>query len=118
MIHRAIFALCLLLPMVGCAKFDRATFNTLSVSNAVLETAQQDYENGKLPHNACVYKLINSGKQAQGIAETAFLDEWQTEQAKGDVTALQAQVAADLASVAQIVASIQTIYKTPTACWS
>ena len=83
-------ALCLLLalPLAGCAKFDRATFNTLAVTNSVLETAQQDYESGKLPHNACVYNLINRGKTAQGAAQKAFLDEWTTEeQAKGDVAA-------------------------------
>ena len=106
--------LCLLLPLAGCAKFDRATFNTLSVSNAVLKTAQADYETGKLPHNACVYNLINKGKTLQGLAEGAFLDEWQTEQAKGDVVGIQAAVAADIAEIAPIVTAIQSLYKNPT----
>ena len=111
--HRVLLALLLLVP-IGCAKFDRATFNTLSISNSVLKTAQVDYETGKLPHNTCVYNLINKGKTAQGIAESAFLEEYQLEQAKGDVTAIQGEVAADIASIAPIVAAIQTLYKNPT----
>jgi hypothetical protein len=103
-----------LMFLLGCAKYDRQVFNTLSVSNSVLETAQVDYESGKLPRNACVYNLINKGKTAQGIAEAAFLDEWQTEQAKGDTSALQLQVADDIASIAPIVTAIQTLYKNPT----
>lgn len=108
-------ALCLLLilPLAGCASFDRATFNTLSVSNSVLKTAQVDYETGKLPHTACVYNLINRGKTMQNVTETAFLDEWTTEQAKGDVAASQAALAADLADLAPVVLSLKTLYTNP-----
>lgn len=103
------------LPLIfGCAKFDRSTFNTLAVSNSVLQTAQADYESGKLPHTACVFNLITKGKTAQGVAEAAFLNEWTTEQAKSDPAALQVAVADAIAAIAPIVTSIQTLYKNPT----
>jgi len=105
----------LALPLLfGCAKFDRNTFNTLAISNSVLTTAQADYESGKLPHTACVNALITKGKMAQQVAETAFLNEWTTEQAKGDATALQIAVAGDIDAIAPIVTSIQSLYKNPT----
>lgn len=102
--------------LTGCPNFDRDTFNTLAVSNSVLETAQVDYETGKLPHNTCVYTLINKGKTAQGVAESAFLDYYNTEKAKGDTTQLQSAVVTDLSAIAPIVASIKSIYSNPASC--
>lgn len=98
----------------GCTSFDRTTFNTLAVSNSVLKTAQADYTSGKLPQTACVNALITKGKTAQGIAEVAFLDYYQVEQAKGDIAATQAALVVDLTSIAPIIASIQTLYSNPT----
>jgi len=104
--------------LAGCPQtsFDRTTFNTLAVSNSVLKTAQIDYETGTLPHTACVRDLITSGKEAQGVAESAFLDYYHTEEAKGDVTNLQAAVITDLAAIAPTIAAIKTIYTNPLTC--
>lgn len=113
---KLLFALPFLLCLVGCpsTSFDRATFDTLAVSNSVLKTAQADYEKGTLPHNACVYNLITKGKTAQAVAATAFQAYYDAEQAKADVTQLEATLVSDLAVIPPIVADIQTLYKTPT----
>jgi hypothetical protein len=99
--------------LIGCTNFDRDTFNTLSASNAVLKTAQADYESGKIPHNSCDFKIITDAKVVQLTAETAFLDYYQIEQAKGNTTATQAVVVTDLTALVPVIAQVKSLYSNP-----
>ena len=100
---------------LGCpaTSFDRTTFDALATSNAVISQAQTDYESGALPHTTCVYNAINKAKDAQGVAETAFLAYYKVEEAHGDVTATEAAVVSDVAAIGPLVASIKVLYTTP-----
>lgn len=102
--------------LAGCPSFDRTTFNTLAVSNSALKTAQADYETGALPHDTCVYDLITKAKQAQGVAESAFLEYYQAEEAHKDVILLQQAVVNDLDTLAPFISSIKAAYNSPVAC--
>jgi hypothetical protein len=98
---------------LGCNTYERDTFNTLSVSKSVLDTAQSDYETGTLPHTACVYALINDGKALQTAAVASLLDYDRINAAKGDTTAEVAAINTDLASIASDVAKVKALYTTP-----
>lgn len=109
----------LVATVAGCDKFERASFNTLSTSKAVLDTAQHDYEpvakggTGKLPHNACVFDLINDGKAAQLAGKDALQTYHGVSTSKGDTTAAAAAVTAQLITLTADVVKIKALYSTP-----
>jgi len=103
---------------IGCTDFERTAFQSLSGSKAVLDTAQQDYEpapvgTGKLPHNACVYALINDGKAAQ----TAAVDQLQVYdvalKAGQSTAAAETTITAELATIAVDVGKVKALYSNP-----
>lgn len=103
------------LAVTGCSDFERTSFNTLSSSKAVLDTAQADYEARTIPKTQCAYSLINNGKAAQTTAVTALQDYHNISAAKGNVSAAQATVVADLATLAPIVVQVQSLISNPAA---
>lgn len=101
----------------GCSSFERDAFNTLSASKAVLDTAQKDYQARIIPKTQCAYSLINNGKAAQAVAVTGLQDYHNVAAAKGNVSAAQATVIGELASLAPIVIQVQTLISNPaTSC--
>lgn len=98
----------LLLCAVGCSSWERASFQTLTASNATINNAQQAYEARTLPHNQCVYDIINKAKAAQTLAVDGMLA---YEAAKGTTAAQGAEnaVTAELSQLAPILASVQTL---------
>lgn len=101
--------------LTGCNDFERTSFQTLSASKAVIDTAQADYEAHKLPKTACTKALIESGKVAQTVAVNALMDYDKVLAAHGDPALTQAAVISDLASLAPMVAQVKTLYTNPTA---
>lgn len=101
-------ALLLLLCAVGCSSWERTSFQTLTASNATINNAQQAYEARTLPHNQCVYDIINKAKAAQTLAVDGMLA---YEAAKGTTAAQGAEnaVTAELSQLAPILASVQTL---------
>jgi hypothetical protein len=102
----------------GCTSFEQSTFQTLSASKAVLDTAQQDYENRTIPKTACAQSIINNGKAAQTVAVAALQDYANVVAAKGNVSAQQAVVVAGLASLAPLVVQVQSLISNPSAACS
>lgn len=112
--------LCALLcgGLTACNSFERTAFQSLSASQAVLNTAQSDYEpvplgTGKLPHTQCVYALINDGKAAQVAGVTALQAYDVALNAKQSTVTEVAAVTADLATVAGDLAKVKALYTTP-----
>jgi len=104
--------------LTACNSFERTAFQSLSASQALLNTAQSDYEpvpvgTGKLPHSKCVYTIINDGKVAQVAAVNTLQAYDVALNAKQDTTALAATVTAELATVAVDIAQVKALYTTP-----
>jgi hypothetical protein len=100
---------------VGCTDFERATFNTLSSSKAVIDQTQADYESKTIPHTQCAYSLINNAKAAQTVAVDAFLDYESIKNAGKDVTAQTQVVSQDLVALAPLVVQVKSLVSNPTA---
>lgn len=112
-----ILAVPFLFALTACNTFERTTFQTLSASKAILDTAQADYEAGTpIPHNACAYALINDGKAAQTTAVNAMLTYEGVKAAKADLTAITATVSADLFNLAPLVVKVQALISNPAVC--
>lgn len=102
--------------LTGCTSFERTTFNTLSASQAVINTAQTDYEAKTIPQSACAYAVINDAKAAQTTAVDAMLVYEQQKAAGTSLTAQTATVAADLVVLPVIIADVKNLYVNPAAC--
>lgn len=109
------FCLCIgiVVLAVGCNNFERTSFQSLSASKAVIDQAQADYESGALPHSTCIYTLVNDAKAAQTLGVNAMLAYESVKAANGDVTATEAAVVSDLASIATDVAAVKILYTNP-----
>jgi hypothetical protein len=116
MIKRLIAVSLLALSAVACNTWERSSFQTLSASKAVLDTAQTDYGNRTIPQTPCSFALINNGKAAQTAAVDGMIAYEQLKATKGNTTATEAQVTADLASLAPIVVQIQALIANPASC--
>lgn len=116
-ILRITAALMLCACLTACDSFERTTFQTLSASKAVLDTAQNDYEAGTaIPHNKCAYALINDGKAAQAVAVQAMLTYEGVKAAKGNLTAETATVTADLIALAPLMVKVEALIANPASC--
>jgi PBP1b-binding outer membrane lipoprotein LpoB len=105
----AILALC----VTGCTDFERSTFQTLSASKAVIDTAQADYEARTIPHNTCSYTIINDAKAVQISAVNSMVVYENEKAAKVDLTA-QTQVVTDtLLKLPPVIAQVKTLYSNP-----
>lgn len=102
--------------LTGCTDFERTTFNTLSASQAVINTAQADYEAKTIPQSACAYALIDDAKAAQTTAVDAMLIYEQQKAAGTSLSAQTVAVAADLVVLPALVAEIKTLYVNPAGC--
>lgn len=101
------------LTFTGCDNFERTTFNVLSSSKAVIDDSQAKYEARTIPHNECVYSLINNAKAAQTVAVNAMVTYEQVKAAGKDLSAQTAVVVADLASLAPLVVQVKTFVSNP-----
>lgn len=108
----ALLAFC----VVGCTDFERSTFQTLSASKAVIDTAQADYESRTLPHNSCSYAIINDAKGIQTAAVDSLQVYDKIRVAKGDLTAQTAVVSATLLQLAPEVVKVQALITNPAIC--
>lgn len=97
----SLLSICL---FAGCSTWERTAFQTLSASKAVEDKAQADYEARVIPHNQCAYDIINKAKATQALAVNAMVT---YEDAKS--TTAQQAAENDLAQLAPIIASIQTL---------
>lgn len=107
----ACIAFLLLFPVLllsGCSDWERTTFQTLSASKAVEDSAQTSYEARTIPHNQCVYDVITKAKAAQTVAVDAMMT-YETVKSSTGATAAQNAVNSALANLAPIIASMQTL---------
>jgi hypothetical protein len=117
---KAVALLCVLgllcVGLAGCSQFERTAFNTLSSSQAVIAQARKDYISGTIKNTTCTDALITNATSAHDAAVTA-LEVYAAEQAAGsDLSAQEATVTADVASVVAIVAEVKAIYSNPAGC--
>ncbi|MFL6427890.1 MAG: hypothetical protein ACJ71S_06570 [Acidobacteriaceae bacterium] len=110
---RILSAVLLALAITGCNSWERNTFNTLSASKAVLDTAQSDYESKTIAQTTCAYSIINDGKAAQTAAVNALLTYEGLKASKGSLTAQEAVVTADLVALAPLVVQVQSLISNP-----
>ena len=103
--------------VTGCDSFERTSFQTLSASKAVIDTAQADYEARTLPHNACSYAIINDAKAAQTTAVNAMVVYEGEKSAGKDLTAQTAVVAGTIAQIPAVIAQVKNLYSNPKQCF-
>lgn len=113
---RILASLVLILCVVGCTDFERQSFQTLSASKAVIDTAQADYEARTIPHNACAFAIINDAKGIQTAAVDSLQVYDKIRMAKGDLTAQTAVVSATLLQLAPEVVKVQALISNPAIC--
>lgn len=104
-IAASLMCICLL---AGCSSWERTTFQTLSASKATIDGAQAAYEARTIPHNQCAYDVINKAKATQTLAVDAMMT-YETAKGTSAATAAQNVVSTDLAQLAPIIASVQTL---------
>jgi hypothetical protein len=99
---------------VGCTNWERAAFQTLSTSQAVINKAQADYEVGTaIPHNTAAYNAINTAKNAQTTAVNLMVTYEEIKAAGGTAAALtsaQTDVTVALANLPTIIANVKALY--------
>jgi hypothetical protein len=99
---------------VGCTSWERATFQTLSTSQAVINQAQTDYEAGTaIPHNTVAYNAINTAKNTQTTAVNLMVTYEEIKAAGGTASALssaQTDVTVALANLPTIIANVKALY--------
>lgn len=111
---KKIFAVAFMLVcLAGCNDWERTTFQTLSSSKAVIDTAKTDYEAHTIPHNTCSYTLINDARAAQAVSVNSLLVYEQVKAAKGDTGAQEAVVVSTLATLGADVAQVKALYSNP-----
>lgn len=104
----------LALSVTGCTDFERASFQTLSASKAVIDQAQADYESKALPHTSCSYSIINDAKAIQVSAVNA-LELYEVDKAaKTDLTAQSAVVTSALIQLPAVIVQVKALYTNPT----
>lgn len=108
-----ISAALLLLSIGGCNTWERNTYQTLSASKAVLDTAQKDYSTRTIPQTHCAYFIINDAKTADAAAVTAMVVYEQLKVTKGNTSAQEAIVTTDLAALAPLVVQLQALIADP-----
>jgi hypothetical protein len=109
-IFSAILFLC---ALTGCTDWERTTFQSLSASKTLIDTAQADYESRTIPHTLAVKTSIEQAKAVQSAAVEGLLTYEKIKTAKGTQTALQAQqaiVVASITELAPLIASIKSAY--------
>lgn len=111
---RALLAVSLLF-VLGCNTWERNTFNTLAATKAVLDTAQNDYENKTIPQTGCSYAIINDAKAADASAVNAMIVYEQLKAQKGNLQAQEAAVTSDLLTLAPLVVQIESLISNPAA---
>lgn len=124
----ALTAGCLLaLCLTGCTNWERATFQTLSTSQAVINQAQTDYEisaatgtcpaaaTACLPHTKAVYDTINTAKAAQ-VTDVNLMVTYEEAKAAGGTAAnlasIQTDVTVALNNLTTIIANVKALYTT------
>ena len=107
--------LLVLVLLAGCNSWERTAFQALSASKAVLDTAQNDYAARTIPQTRCAYSLINNGKAAQTVAVNGMIAYEGAKAAKGNLSAQQAIVTIDLATLAPLVVQVQALISNPAA---
>lgn len=105
--------------LAGCTNWERATFQTLAASKAVIDQAQADYEAGKvIPHNEAAYTVINKAKAADSLAVTAMAGYEQIKATGGSASALasaETTVTVALADLPAALADVKALYAPPPA---
>jgi len=99
--------------VAACTSWERSAFQTLSASKAVIDTAQADYESGKITPTPQAYAEINAAKQVQIDAVNAMLiyENYKAQKAfSGDLAAQQQAVSAILVKLPQLIAQIKALY--------
>jgi hypothetical protein len=100
--------------MVGCANWERTTFQTLSTSQAVINQAQADYTTGTaIPRSTAAYNAINTAKTAQNTAVNLMVTYEEIKAAGGttaSLTAAQNDVTIALTNLPTIIANVKALY--------
>jgi 1-deoxy-D-xylulose 5-phosphate reductoisomerase len=104
----------LAIGLVGCTNWERAAFQTLSTSHAVINQAQTDYEVGTaIPHSTAAYNAINSAKQGQTLAVNAMVTYEEVKAAGGTAASLAAaqnDATIALANLPTLIANVKAFY--------
>jgi hypothetical protein len=105
----------LCIPLAGCSNWERTSFQTLAATKATLDSAQADYESGKLiPHSAVAYKAINDAKLVDVQAVDAMINYEKVKASNSTGPALtDAQSAVDvlLLEIPPLIATVQALRK-------
>lgn len=116
----------LVLLLAGCPNWERSAFQSLSVSKATIDAAQQAYEvsastgqcpvpaaTACIPHTQAAYDAINKAKQAQKTAVDSLVTyETAKANAQGQAALERAQtdVEAALAALPTVLGDVKTLY--------
>lgn len=103
----------LIFCVLGCTDFERTSFQTLSASKAVIDQAQADYEAKTLPHDACVFGIVNDAKAIQTVAVQALVVYEEEKAASKDLTAQTAVVASAIAELPAAIGEVKSLYSSP-----
>lgn len=114
-IKGSIIACILLICCTGCSKFEKTSFQTLSASQAVVDTAQADYIQGtKIKQTPQSYAVINKAKQVQDTAVDGLLayHDLSVAAVKNPSAIANAQgvVVAALAELPQVIIDVKALY--------
>lgn len=116
MVGVVLFALAVLpaLALSGCTNWERATFQTLSASQATINQAQADYEAGTaIPHNQAAYTVITAAKLAHDTAVNQMVVYEQLKATGASASALaeaENQTTAAVAELPGLITQIKALY--------
>jgi len=111
-----LFALAVMpaLALSGCTNWERATFQTLSASQATINQAQADYEAGTaIPHNKTAYTAITAAKLAHDTAVNHMVVYEQLKATGASASALaeaENQTTAAVAELPELITQIKALY--------
>lgn len=100
----------------GCSTWERASFQTLSASKAVIDQAQADYESRAIPRTEAAYATINKAKELQKTAVDGMVlyESIKGTQSTAVAQAQQQIVAAALLQIPAILADVKSLYPSTT----
>jgi hypothetical protein len=112
---KQLFASALLLLLAGCpaTSFERNTYNTLSSSKAVLQTAQDDYMDRTIPQTHCANAIITDAKKVHDTAVSAMVAYEQIKVTKGNLAPQEQIVVNDVAALAPLIVKVSALIKDP-----
>lgn len=104
-----------LLSLAGCTDWERTTYETLAISQSIIDTAQDEYTVGTIPQTTCANTIINGAKNVQSLAVHEFAHYKQLKDAKADTEASTALISQYILELPELVTQVKTLTADPTA---